>query len=338
MGDAQPVYASDPHASPDDEFVPGDLSLIVAGNRGRLLDARRTPVTIAAIEMRSASFRVRIDAFEDAGAHWLLALEDIVRFQFQRDSARASAVALAAYAEAVARLDRPAPVPADPAAREQTLLRLAAAREQAAAWLEAHAAPLAGDVDVAAAVAAREGDPSLYELLALYLTERGLHEMDRSFAETFVSNPRSGELVKGHAIVLAQLGLCAYQGRAVRDPSLLHGEWSPAARAEHLIARLAFTQSLWERLGFGAVTLYRGMASERPIVQADTASLVSATFSSAVADAHFQGGPSTLVAAIWRQVVPVAALLMTFLETEAMNRRYREAEAVLLAEPGNCAF
>ena len=38
------------------------------------------------------------------------------------------------------------------------------------------------------------------------MTERGLAALDRDFTETFVSNPNSGELVKGHAIVLAELG------------------------------------------------------------------------------------------------------------------------------------
>ena len=42
--------------------------------------------------------------------------------------------------------------------------------------------------------------------------------------------------------------------------------------------------------------------------------------------------------AISRQTVPIRRVLMTYLETEAMNRPYREAEAVLLVEPENQAF
>ena len=61
--------------------------------------------------------------------------------------------------------------------------------------------------------------------------------------------PALGEHVKAHAIVLAELGLCAYGGKVVRDPRALEGEWSRERRAEHVIGRLAFAQELWSRLG-----------------------------------------------------------------------------------------
>lgn len=66
--------------------------------------------------------------------------------------------------------------------------------------------------------------------------------------------------------------------------------------------------------------------------------LVSCTFSEQVAAAHFAGGPTTKTAVMWRQVLDPARLLMTFLETVAMNGRFREAEAVLVADPSNLAF
>jgi hypothetical protein len=42
--------------------------------------------------------------------------------------------------------------------------------------------------------------------------------------------------------------------------------------------------------------------------------------------------------AIYRQAVPIHRVLMTYLETEAMNHPFREAEAVLLADSNNQAF
>jgi hypothetical protein len=42
--------------------------------------------------------------------------------------------------------------------------------------------------------------------------------------------------------------------------------------------------------------------------------------------------------AIYRQAVPVERVLMTYLETEAMNHHFREGEAVLLTDPTNQAF
>jgi hypothetical protein len=57
-----------------------------------------------------------------------------------------------------------------------------------------------------------------------------------------------------------------------------------------------------------------------------------------VATAHFDGGPTTHTAVLWRQAVPITRLLMTFLETRKMNGRFHEAEAVLIADPDNRAF
>jgi hypothetical protein len=41
---------------------------------------------------------------------------------------------------------------------------------------------------------------------------------------------------------------------------------------------------------------------------------------------------------MWRQIVSPDRLFMTFLETAAMNRQFKEAEAVLIGDPANRAF
>jgi hypothetical protein len=320
------VYESDPDRAPDTDFVPGELGLLVAGNTGRMLDARRTPVTVAAVRPQVGAFVVEIGAFEDAGAQWELPLEDVGRFQFARDAARADTAELE---QARARFDRIEEVPAAPDARAETLRRVAGERAAARAWLRDRLPA----IDVAAAIARREGAPELYALLEERLGEHAA--MDRAFSAAFVSNPGAGEMVKGHAIVLAELGLCPYRGKVVRDPSTFAPERSRARRAEHLVARLGFTQALWSLLGHATVTLYRAAAAEGPLPAPRPASLVSATFSRTVAEAHFEGGAT---AALWRQAVPLDRLLMTFLETPALNAPYREAEAVLLADPVNRAF
>src|SRR5690348_6260302 len=141
------------------------------------------------------------------------------------------------------------------------------------------------------------------------MTARGLQEVEHGFSATFVSNPASGELVKGHAIVLAELGLCPYRGKIVRNPQLFTGQWSKARRAEHLVTRLAFAQELYSSWGFDTVTVYRGAAVDGPLPARSPASFVSVTFSRTVATAHFDGGPTTQTAVLWRQAVPVARLL-----------------------------
>jgi hypothetical protein len=300
------IYQHDANAAPDADFARGRLADLVVGNRGRLLDPRRTPVTIVGLSPDVGMFSVRVDAFEDAGAVWEVPFEDAGRFQFALGGALADTEELE---RAVARLDRPLVVAAGSPA--EALARLAEEREAAREWV--------GVVDPAVYVARRTGEPALYAALAGFLASRGVAELERAFAARYVGNPWSGELVKGHAIVLAELGLCPFAGKRVRDPSLFAGPWSREARATHLLARMAFVHELW-----GApVTLYRGARS----FESRPASLVSCTFAREVAESHFSAGEEGV---LWRRVVPVERLFMTFVETEAMNARYREAEAVVL--------
>lgn len=335
MSDA-PVYASEEHPAPDSAFAPGELRHLVVGNRGRLLDARRTPITVVDVAPERGSFVVRVEAFEDTGARWELGLEDLERFQFARTATPATDAALAELQDGAARFDRELSIDCEQAAREDSQLRLQQRRNEATAWLAARTNEL--KVDVAEHISGREGHPGVYALLDEFLTEHDLHELEHGFTERFVTNPRAGEIVKGHAIVLAELGLCDYRGKAPRDPDLFAGPWSRLRRADHLLWRLAFTHALWLSLDRCELTLYRAAATDGAFQPLRPATLISATFSREVADSHFQGGPATRVAVLWRQRVPVERALMTFLETQAMNQRFHEAEAVLLADPSNGAF
>lgn len=89
------------------------------------------------------------------------------------------------------------------------------------------------------------------------------------------------------------------------------------------MCRLGFVQALLGLGGRSAVTLYRGAAG----YGSSPSSFVSATFSRAVAEEHFEAGPNAM---LWRREIPIERVFMTFLETDAMNHRYKEAEAVLL--------
>jgi hypothetical protein len=68
VGVAESIYQSDPDAAPDSELLPGEPRHLVAGNGGRLLDPRRTPVHVTAVSPELGFFEVEIDAFEDARA------------------------------------------------------------------------------------------------------------------------------------------------------------------------------------------------------------------------------------------------------------------------------
>ncbi len=307
----------------------------MVGNRGRLLDARRTPVMVTAVRPGIGAFEVEIAGFEDAGARWELSLADIGRFQFARDARRAPPAVAGELHAARTRFARELVVEPDPAAAADTSRAIVAAEIRAR---EVLAGRVSADAPLAEWVARRRGDARIAALLAGFLDDCGVGDLETAFTASFATNPAAGEVVKGHAIALARLGLCRYQGEAPRDPAMFSGAWSDGRRSEHLVARIGFVRALWAAFGRTEAELYRGAASETQIGASPPRSFVSATFSRAVAEAHFEGGPTTRAAILWRQRVPVSRLLMTFVETEALNHRFLEAEAVLIADPTNPAF
>jgi len=341
------MYQRDPEARPDTEFAPGELRWLVTGNTGRLLDDRRTPVRVTALDLAHGYFEAEILAFEDAGARWLVPLEDVTRYQFVPGGESAGPDAVAAMTEAIARLDVPLEITADPAAGLRTRGEIAAAREHAGAWLTAHG--VTESIDPDPYIARCRGSDDAAGWLAAYLAEApppgltgpdgpatppDLAALDAELTAGYVSSPGSGDLVRAHLIVLAELGLCDYRGNAIRDPASLDGPYSRDARRAHIIARAGFTQALWARADHDGLMLYRGIAlSGRARLAVRTDTLISATFARPVAESHFNGIRSA-AAALLRCRLPADRLLFTFLETAAMNRQFLEAEAVLLPGEG----
>ena len=344
------MYQTDPDALPDTAFAPGELRWLVTGNTGRLLDDRRTPVRVTALDLAHGYFEAEILAFEDAGARWLVPLEDVTRYQFAPGGESAGPDAVAAMTEAIARLDVTLEITADPAAGLRSRGEIADARAHADAWLTAHGVP--DRIDPEPYIARCRGSDDAAGWLSAYLagatppglatppgpvTPPGLDALDALDAELtagYVSSPGSGDLVRAHLIMLAELGLCGYRGKAIRDPASLEGPYSRDARRAHIIARAGFTQALWSRADHDGLMLYRGIGlpgRARLAVRTDT--LISATFARPVAESHFDGVRSD-AAALLRCRLPADRLLFTFLETAAMNRQFLEAEAVLLPGEG----
>jgi hypothetical protein len=283
------VYQSDPDAAPDSEFVPGGLRHLVAGNRGRLLDARRTPVHVTGVWAQTGFFEVEVGAFEDAGARWLVPLESVSSYQFAAGGATAAGTDLEALVEAVARCDVQITVTAGPVAREHAQRRLAAECSRAEVWLTGHGAP--DGFDPQPFISTCYGWPRAQDWLASYLASRGLAAIEEQITAGYVSNPWAGDLVLGHLIVMAELGFGALIARAPRDPQIFTAGWAKPRRADHILARMGFVQALWRR-ACGEVMLYRGVELHDRSAAADSpgrgqSPLISASLSRAVADSHF---------------------------------------------------
>ena len=330
------VHQFDPHAAPDTAFEPGTLEHLVPGNRGRLLDPRRTPISLVDVDLDSGHFRVRIEAFEDRGAIWEIPLERVDRFQFEISRTRAQAAHVASMRDAIARLARPLVIACDSGTRARTLEDLHRRAARAEEWLRRESAFVRRSEKLD--LASRSGSPELAADFERFATERGFADIEAAFSRQWVSNPASGELVKGHRIVLAELGLVPYRGDAVRDRRLFDPPWDRARRAEHLLERLGFVRALFRTLGIDHVVLYRGLACDGGLAPPRNESFVAASFSFDVARSCMGETDPSRVGVLLRQVVPIERLFMTYWETAALNEPFQEAEAVLLWDEGNPIF
>lgn len=324
------IYAASPQPRPDTDFEPGTLAHLAAGARGRLLDPRRTPVSVVEVQADIGFVLIRVEAFEDAGAVWQVPLEQVGHYQFEPAGPRASAAAMAHMEAAIGRLARNEVVWADAVARTRAEARLRQSQAGAADWLDAHSAFLAQG-GALPDPSTRRGDTRLAGDLEAYLRALALRDMEHAFSRSYVSNPGAGEIVKGHRIVLAELGMADYGGAIVRDPATFAGAWARERRADHIIGRLGFVRALFERLGVMRVTLWRGLSTSERLRRRGGRSFVSTSFAESVARSHYGSGGRTRVL-VCREV-PVKRLFMTYLETAAMNDRFLEAEAVVLEVP-----
>ncbi len=331
-----PVHAFDPAMAPDVEFEPGQLHHLVAGNTGRMLDRRRTPVRVVEMRLPTGQWVAEVTGFEDAGARWILPLESVTHYQFANGSPRAAATTIARMRAAVRAFDRPGDTPANTRRRAASKLALQKLGREAGAWLKAESRFLAagGTLDLRA----RVGHPLLVQDLEAWMKARELWDLEQEFAATLVSHPGPNEFVKGHALALAHLGFADYRGTIARDPETLAGPRAIERRARHILTRLAFVRELLAAVGIESPVLYRAVSSDGPIAARPATPFVHATFSLEVAMSLFGPEWEGRSARIERQPVPATRVFMTYLETAAMNRRFHEAEAVLIADPSNPMF
>lgn len=165
---------------------------------------------------------------------------------------------------------------------------------------------------------------------------RLLDDLERWTAEALVLNPHSGEWLKGVGIVLAEMGVVPYEGQVVRTPDLFEGRANKERRREYLVHRLAFVRASWSLLGRDEVVLYRGLRTERDWHPRRPPTFLSCTFDLRIARrgfTDFDRQSRFRHSLLMKATVPVERLFMTCLETAAMNRRYREAEALVLGGP-----
>ena len=124
----------------------------------------------------------------------------------------------------------------------------------------------------------------------------------------------------------------------MRDERLFEGTGAKEERARYLVTRLAFVRAFFAELGRDRVLLYRGYYLSERSYPREPQTFRSASFHRGIAEslAGAAGGDSRPV--MLAQATRVERIWMSYLETRAMNRQFREAEAVLLYAPDCPAF
>ena len=176
-----------------------------------------------------------------------------------------------------------------------------------------------------------QGVEMLSRDLQEYMKTVNLSKIEEKTANLVALNPNSGEWIKGMEIVLAEIGLVPYHGKIPRTDDIFSGIGRKENRREYLINRLAFIQSYFSLFKLTEVVLYRGMSTEEGWLELPR-SLLSCTFKLEVAQAFsdFVSENKYKNSYLLKMTCPVERLFMTFLETEALNRQYKEAEALVL--------
>ncbi|MFO7637390.1 MAG: hypothetical protein R6W96_08785 [Clostridia bacterium] len=323
------LHEYDKDMKSDHDFVKGQLRHLVEGNKCRLLDGRRTPGIIEEYMDDCAMFRWRIMNFEDRGKCWELPVEDIVKFQFDTDAQLLDEKHLLFIKETLKKHQKPLTIWARKKDRDASEADIGKVKLEAMSWLEENSCFLqaGGRIDFSFLQ-----DHSLLRAdFLVYMKSAGLEEEEKKTAENMVLNPHSGEWIKGLGIVLAEMGLVSFKGGIPRTPGIFKGMGEKGNRRRYLVHRLAFIRALFGMQGIGEVVVYRGMSCEHPLRDVPRMFL-SCTFSREVAEAFSDFDRDSMFknSYLLKLTCPPEALFMTCLETEAMNRQYREAEALLL--------
>ncbi|WP_432663003.1 hypothetical protein R9X47_20750 [Wukongibacter baidiensis] len=323
------IHEYDNNMKSDEEFIIGDISFLVEGNCCRLLDGRRTTGIIEKYFEDSAMFRWRITKYEDSGKYWDLPAENIKSFQFERSSNRLSKRNVKEINELIKKYENEIIIKANSKDRYDAEREIERAKESAKQWMEVNSLFLKdeGKIDFSSC----EGSKLLAKDLIGYMESIGMAEEERKTAEIMVLNPNSGEWIKGMSIILAEMGLVSYHGKGPRTKDIFKGLGEKENRRKYLINRLAFIRAYFSILDIKEIVLYRGMSSEKQWKRIHRTYL-PCTFNLEVAKAFsdFDRESKYKVSYLVKMSCSVEKLFMTYLETDSMNRQYKESEALLL--------
>lgn len=312
----------------DDNFEIGTLAHLVVGNEGRVLDGRRTPGFIEHYDEESAMFLWRITGFEDTGKCWEIPAEQINCYQLRNGSKRLSQKEVSSISKRCEELNKILTIPKSETVYTETEQRIEQQEKIAGEWIMQHSAFYQSGIEFD--FGAKEGIELLYGDLENYLWDSGLYEAEKETAEQYLLNPYSGEWIKGMKIVMAEMGLIAYNGTYPRKKGTFLGIGSKEKRIAYVIARIAFVRSMFKLKGIREIPLFRGMASEIDFHETPQTLLsTTCSVSTAMEFADMKQSSNARSAYIVKFTCPIQNLFMTFFETRKFSERYKEQEIVI---------
>lgn len=315
---------------PDSYFEIGELHHIVVGNRGRVLDGRRTPGFIEKYDAESAMFIWRITGFEDKGNCWEVPAEGIIGYQFEKGSRKLTAEAIKEIELRCKLFTKKLRIEGLKIQLEKTSKLIANEKIKVRNWFRNHSQFVKlGNARVD--MGSKEGSKFLFKDLSSYMSMSEVLDLERKTSEQYLLNPYSGEWIKGLRIVMAEMGLIDFEEKVPRTKNIFEGIGSKEKRKRYIICRLAFVQTLFELAGYEKVQLFRGMTTENKLFEKPK-TLISATFNPEVAQAFstIDRNEKVTFSYLVKFTYPIENLFMTYFETEAFNKRYQEQEAVIL--------
>lgn len=317
----------------DDHFVDGELKYLVIGNECRLLDQRRTPGFIKRIDLDGGYFRWEISDFEDRGKFWDVPFEQASSYQFKNESKEASTDEIKKYQYRINELDKDIEILADSKQKKDIQSQILEISNAIDSWLEKKSEffKSGNNVDFQNTT----GPISLRTDFIKYMEENDLLELEAKTSEIQVMNPYSGDWIRGLQIVMAEMGIKDYFGSDVRSKDTFKGLGAKEKRQKYIEHRLAFVRSYFKKLGLNEAPLYRGMVTEwnwSAGAKRNYRFWSSWTFSHKVSQdfANFDPASKYKNSYLISRAIPVEKIFMTFLETDAMNKQYLEAEALVL--------
>lgn len=325
------LHQSDDNMRNDNEFISGTYKFLSEGNKCRLLDGRRTEGYIGAVEPETGMYRWHITKYEDTGKYWDMPFGSITSFQFEVESQQISDTLAEHYEIIESTFDKVLSIPRDAQMLDMHQPIINQAKTEALNFFHSMSEYFSSNekLDFDKQI----GSVALARDLEKFLELSGVLALEKRTQMLMVLNPDSGEWIKGLKITAAKMGLCAYDGKISRTKDIFEGMGSIENRTRYLSYRLGFIQAYFEMLGMNEVVVYRGMSTQNDWMSRKR-SFLHCTFNYEVAAAFsdFKRNSDYRHAYILKATVPVEKLFMTYLETDAMNRQYKEAEAILFYE------